>query len=252
MREDGAGPVLQAAHAIHGDEADILHPTGLDLIEYLHPCVLALRLVQPQAEDVLAPVHVVAEDRVHGALPGGPIAPERHVQAVDEHEGIEGGKLPALPFAQLVEDIVRDVGYLLMGQLEPIDVVDGGGDVPLAHAARVHGEHLALDGGHVPLVLGHNGRLEGGLPISWNFDWNLPHGGEERLGGMAVAAVGARLLASLMVPIAEVVLHFAIEHGLKHGTENLLESILHVFHRFGLVLVDDCLGNLLSWGIGFL
>lgn len=114
-----------------------------------------------------------------------------------------------------------------MRQLEAIDVLDGGGNISLAHTACVHGQYLALDGGDILLVLLDDLWLEGALTVTGNLDWQLTQGCPNVLLGIAVAVVGA-FGGTLVLLIAQMILKLALQYGLEDGRENLFQDILHV------------------------
>ena len=55
LREDGFSAIFETRHTIHGEEADLLQTARFELIEDLHPGVLALDLVDPKPQHVLQP-----------------------------------------------------------------------------------------------------------------------------------------------------------------------------------------------------
>lgn len=48
LGEDGFRPFLQARHAVHGQEQNILSPAFFQLVKNLHPVMVTLRFVQPE------------------------------------------------------------------------------------------------------------------------------------------------------------------------------------------------------------
>ena len=39
--------------------------------------------------------------------------------------------------------------------------------------------------------------------------------------------------------IAQMAVHFTLQHRFKHGTKNILQGILHILYVFRLVLIED-------------
>ena len=68
-----------------------------------------------------------------------------------------------------------------MRHLENIDVLDGGGDIALTHAASVQGKHLAFNGRDITLVLLDDLRLEGALTVTGHVDGDFFQGRLESL-----------------------------------------------------------------------
>ena len=135
--------------------------------------MLALRVADPEAEDVLPAVHGIGEHRVDGDVPDAALSTHGDVHAIHEGEGVERFQRARLPFLHGFHDVIRDVGNLLGRELEPIDFVDGLGDVALAHAAPVHGNDFVFDFGDVALVLRDDLRLERAVAVAGDSDFRL-------------------------------------------------------------------------------
>lgn len=45
--------------------------------------------------------------------------------------------------------------------------------------------------------------------------------------------------------------HFALQHCFKHRTENIFQCLLHILYAFGVVLIEDGLGQLSVWSYFF-
>lgn len=101
----------------------------MELVEDAHPEVLALGFADPEVQDVLAPVQVVSERDVDGVLLRAPLALDVDVHAVHEHERVHGLERAVLPFGQVVHHAVGDVGDHIGADAEPVDALDGVGDV---------------------------------------------------------------------------------------------------------------------------
>ena len=104
----------------------------------------------------------------------------------------------------------------------------------MAHAAGVHSEHFALDGRDVGLSLFDDLGGEGCFPILWDFDVHGSGSGLDRFLRIAVPTVCMFLLRTGTRGVSEMVLHFAVEHGLEHGAEDFFQGILHFLNGLGL------------------
>lgn len=157
--EDGPQALPEPGHAVRAHVQHVLHPAGPELVEHLHPAVGALRVVHPQAQDVLAAAQFVGQHRVDGRVAGAPPVAHGHVEAVDEHEGVDRLERPRPPAPEVLPHAVRYRRDRLGAHREAVDLPDGPGDVALRHPARVHGYHAGLDVGEVGAALGHRDRL---------------------------------------------------------------------------------------------
>lgn len=135
--------------------------------------MLALRVANPEAEDILPAVHRISEHRIDGGITDAAFGAHGDVHAIHEGEGVERFQRARLPFLHGFHDVIRDVGNLLGRELEPIDFVDGLGDVALAHAAPVHGNDFVFDFGDVALVLRDDLRLERAVAVAGDSDFRL-------------------------------------------------------------------------------
>ena len=130
-----------------------------------------------------------------------------------------------------------------MRHLKTIDVLDGGGDVALAHAASVQGENLAFNGRDITLVLLDDLRLEGALTVTGHVDGDFSQGCLEGLFGVSVASIATGDRA-FMVGIAEMILHLPFERRLEDGREDAFDNILDFLCVLGLVGFHDLFGDI--------
>ena len=135
------------------------------------------------------------------------------------------------------------MGNLFVRHLETIDVLDGGGDIALTHAASVQGKHLAFNGRDITLVLLDDLRLEGALTVTGHVDGDFSQGRLEFLFGVSVASIATGIRA-FMVGIAEMVLHLPFERRLEDGREDAFDDILDFLCVLGLVGFHDLLGDI--------
>lgn len=247
LGEDGLCSLFQTGDTIHADESDIFNATGLQLIEYLHPVMFALRLVHPKAQDILRAIDVIAEDDVDSVVLGLIILAYRDVQAVYEQEGVEGVQRTCLPMLDFVHHSVCDVRDALCGQLESIDVINRLGNIPLAHAACIHGQYLALDPCDILGAFGDYLGLEGRFAVPWDADGDLADRSLDGFLRIAIPTVGGFLLAMIIGAIPEMVIYLALQHSFEDRTEHVLQRYLHVFLRLRLVLFHDELGDCLAF-----
>lgn len=60
---------------------------------------------------------------------------------------------------------------------------------------------------------------------------------------IAVTAIIRCFLAAFIIVITQMIFHLTIQHGLKHGTENIFKGILHIFNGLWLIFTDDSLSQ---------
>ena len=74
-------------------------------------------------------------------------------------------------------------------------------------------------------------RLKGALTVAGNADGNLAQRCFERFFRIAIACIVAA--GSALIPfVAEMIFHFAFQHGFKDRSENLLHDILDILSIF--------------------
>lgn len=65
--------------------------------------------------------------------------------------------------------------------------------------------------------------------------------------GISVPPIDRFFFTAFVIGIAQMAVHFPLQHCFKHGTENIFQRILHILYAFGLVLVEDSLRQLSVW-----
>ncbi|KQK52786.1 hypothetical protein APV24_00095 [Campylobacter jejuni] len=175
-------------------------------------------------------------------MPDAALRVQRDVQAVDEHERIEWLQRTVSPLLHLLHDAVCDMGNLFVRHLETIDVLDGGGDVMLAHAPSVQGEDLAFDGGDIALVLLDDLRLEGAPTVTGHADGDFSQGRLESFFGVSIAGIAIGIRA-FMVCIAEMALHLSFECRFEDRREDALDDILNLLGILGMIGFHNLLGD---------
>ena len=97
MREYSLGAFLQSAHAIHGQDAKILNAASPQLVGDLHPGMLALRLVDPEAKDILAAVDVIGKHDIDGHLLDAILRAQRRCSRRKQMDRTTGADDSAMP-----------------------------------------------------------------------------------------------------------------------------------------------------------
>ena len=250
--KDGTGSIFKPTDSIHGDEANVLHATGLDFIKDLHPGMLAFRFVDPQAQDIFVAVFVITQNDIDSLLVDGSFGPHENVNAVYEQERVEWLQRPVLPFMDFIQDAVRDMGDLLMGDGKAIDILNSSGNIPLAHATSVHGQDFSFKGSDIPLMFLNDLRFKGAFPIARNLDGHITHRGLHCLLGIFITSVSGILRNGPILRVSKVVFQFSFESSFENGGKNLLQCRLDFFQRLRFVRIVDCLANFIFGGEGTL
>jgi hypothetical protein len=118
------------------------------------------------------------------------------------------------PLRHTVHDPVGDGGDGLLGHLRPIDLGQVRRDLAVGEPPGRQRDHQIIHAGQAPLPLGHELRLERGLPIPRHLDLHRAGLGQHRLGPLAVAGVLTVAADRVVLAIAEMVIHLALQSGL--------------------------------------
>ena len=167
----------------------------------------------PQPQDVPLPVHGHAQRQVD--RPVGDLAlADLHLDRVHEHHRVHRIQRPRLPFRHPVHDPVGDRGNGLLRHLRPVDFLQVRGDLPVGQPFRGQGNDHFLHAGQPPLPLSDNFRLEAGIPVPRHRDLHRPGLGDYRLRPAPIAGIAAVPPGRVVLAIAEVVVHLALERAL--------------------------------------
>lgn len=90
----------------------------------------------------------------------------------------------------LLDDGIGYFGDQCRRDIRVVHFLEGGDDLPRGHALGVQAVDLVIHGREPGLVLAHNLRLEAAVAVSWHVDIKRAILGQQRLAGIAVAAVG--------------------------------------------------------------
>ncbi len=128
-----------------------------------------------------------------------------------------------------------------MGNIKPIDIFNRIGNIALAHSPCIHGQHLVLDPAYIFCPFGDCLWFEAALPVPGDGNVHLPICSIDRLMGITITPVRGILFPALVAAISQMGVHLPLEHGLKHGAEDVFDGILHLFPCLWLVFLHDCL-----------
>lgn len=148
--------------------------------------------------------------------------------------------LPGCDLAQrgvgaAADEVGRDVHRVHIGKKAS--------DLARRHAARMNGDDLVIKASKAALMLANELRLEATRAVAGNVDAQSADVGEDDLGALAVATIGASPFGlGLTGRIAQVVTHFGAQHALQCGLLELLEDALKLGqrHRPGDQLFKCC------------
>ena len=95
------------------------------------------------------------------------------------------------------------------------------GDLPHAHASRVHRDDLVVEAREPPLVLGDQRRVEAAGAVAGYLQLDLAGSGRHRLAAVAVAAVAGLTVDQVMV-------HFGVQSPLGQRLLQLVEQTVGI------------------------
>jgi hypothetical protein len=182
----------------------------------------SVRLLDPQAEDLLAAIDAHAERDVDGLVAHRAFVADLDPQGIEEHQRVERFQRPVLPLGDLVQHRVGDRADQLGRDVDAAELGQGPLALPDRHAPGVHRHDLVVEARQPPAVLGDQLRIEGREAIARHRDAQLAAVGEQRLLAVAVAAVGPAL-GRLAV---EMVVHLGVQRPLRQRTFQLVDEAI--------------------------
>lgn len=123
-----------------------------------------------------------------------------------------------------------------MGDGKAINLLDRFGNVSLAHPSGVHGNDFIFDAGDISLAFRQDLRLKRPIAVSGNLDRHFTMSCFQSLLTVAVSSVFSFFGLFTVIRIAEVFIHFSLEHLFKSCTKDFLQSFIQVFGRLRIIL----------------
>ena len=134
-----------------------------------------------------------------------------------------------------------------MGNIKTVYVFHSISNIALAHTPRIHGQYLVLDPADIFCTFGNCFGFKASFPVPGHGNIHFPICSMDGIMGITIAPVRGILFPALVVSISQVGIHFILEHGLKHRTEDVLDGILHLFPCLRLVFLHNCLCDCCSF-----
>ena len=216
---------------------------SLDLFKYLHPIVFSFGFSYPYAQYILDTVYIIAQDHIDSTALCLHILSNIDIKAVYEKKRIEFLQRTALPFSGCVYYPVCDRGDGFGRYLKSVYLLDGIGYVPLAHSSGVHAQNLVLDPADILCALRDQLRLKAAVPIPRGSDGYFSYAGSHSLVRVSVSPIGGALGTPVIGFVTQMTVHLPLEHSLKHGTEYVLQSVLHLLRCRRLVFLQYRFGD---------
>lgn len=104
------------------------------------------------------------------------------------------------------------------------------------HAFCIHRDDFVIDAGYVFFLLGNNLWLKGAVSVLRHFHFGLPIFAPDGFWLCAVSVI--RFFRAFILVIAEMFVHFRLEHPLYFAGEQVFKSILNIFRRFYFVFLQ--------------
>lgn len=136
--------------------------------------------------------------------------------SVEKDQRVNPIKRPLLSGRDLVKHCVGHRADQIGRDVDAIRLVEVSGDLPRAHAARIHRHDLIIEARKIALILGDQLRIEARLTIAWHIDRQLAGVGHRGLPTVAVACVADTVLAG------EAMVHLGVQRALD---QRLLQRI---------------------------
>jgi hypothetical protein len=162
-------------------------------------------LLEPQAQHLLGAIGANAGRDVDGFVADHALVADLHPQGVEEDERTDRVERALLPDRHLVEHGVRHRADQVRRHVDAVQIVQVSGDLPGAHAARVHRHDPVIEAGETPLVFRDQLRVEARLTVARHVDRQLAGVGDYRLPAVAVARV-----ARIVFP-SQVMIHLRVQ-----------------------------------------
>lgn len=134
-----------------------------------------------------------------------------------------------------------------MGDLKSVDILDGIGNIALAHSLCIHRKYFVLNIRDISFSFRYNSRFKSSIPVTWNLNRDITDRCFQRLFGITVSPVCSFFFPTFIIRIAQMAVHFTLQHRFEHGTKNIFQRILHVLHTLWMVLIDNSLCQLTVW-----
>src|SRR5574344_2530582 len=126
-----------------------------------------------------------------------------------------------------------------MGYIKSIDVLYCVCNITVTHTSGIHGKDFILDAADISVTFVNCLQLKGSIPVAWNLYRDFSISCFHILTDISVPAVVCILITMIIRLIAKMRVHFPLQHGFKHGTENILEGILHLLSIGWLVFINN-------------
>jgi len=145
-----------------------------------------------------------------------PLVADLYPDRVEEHQRMGRIERAGLPCGDLLEYGVGDGRYQVRRNVDAVHIAQMPGDLPGAHAVRVHRDDLVVEAWKAALIFGDQLRVEPALPVARHIDVDVAGVGHHRLAAIAIPAVVRFGF------VAQVMIHLGIERAFR---QRLLQGI---------------------------
>ncbi len=225
LGEDGKDRFRKALQTVDDGDENILDATVFQLVHDAQPEFGAFVLFEPEAENLLGSVGADAQSDVNGLVADEPLVADFDAQRVEEDDRINGFERTPLPRGDLVENGVGDGADQIGRNLHAVKIAQMSGDLPHAHAARIHGDDFLVEARETALIFGDELRIEARLPIARNLQLDPARVGRHGLFAIAVAAVAGLAGRQMMI-------HLGVQRPLGQRLLQLVEQTIGIKRCF--------------------
>jgi hypothetical protein len=181
----------KALQTVDAGDQDVLNAAAPQVVQDGQPEFRALAVLPPDPEHLALAVTGDAEGEVAGAVLHRAVLADADHHRVEVDDRIHGVQRPGPPRLNVLEHDVGDPRDRVAPDLGAVQLGEVGADVADGHAARVEREDLVVQAGQARLALGQDLRRKAAVAVAGRLDLDGPEIGLHRLGGRAVADVGA-------------------------------------------------------------
>ena len=226
--------VRKARQTVDHCDQDVADAPGPQLVHHLEPELGALGLLDPQPQHLLLALAGDPQRQIHRLVADQPLVPDLDPERIEEHHRIDRIQRTVLPLADLLEHRVGHPADQVRRYLNPVELMQVALDLAHRHAARIQRQDAVVEAVEPALALRNDRRLKAAVAVARNLQVDLAVLGQNRLAGMAVAAVAAATARRIALLVAQVIGQLGAQRSLQKRLLQLLEQPIvaqQVFRR---------------------
>lgn len=237
LRKRRIDRLFYACKSVSADDENVFYTAIFQLIQNPEPVLGALIFADMYGQNLLVTGQADSQDHIRSELPDLSVITNGEVDCINENDGINRIKWAFLPILDLRKKAVCDVRNHAVADLKTVDILDRLADLTGRHAFGVQRNDLLLDAGNVFLTLFYDFRLKTPVTILRNFDLSFAEIAANLLWFLAIAIIG--IVGTLILVIAEMFIHFRLQHLLDRTSEKVFQRILDILCRLDIILLKQ-------------